>query len=188
MIFALVGRPGSGKSTVGKIVASETGAMYISSGDIAREIASGSNEFMASLKNGAMAPEEAMREKIAERIDACIDMGRDVILDGFPRFIGQNIWLNQRYGSITMIGFDIPYQESLSRLANRGRYDDGSCIQRNEFYDKYTIPMFNTELRGQKTYAIDAEKSISSCVYETTMIIKYSGGRIVSNVANSSKI
>lgn len=89
MIFALVGRPGSGKSTVGKIVASETGVVYVSSGDIAREIASGSNEFMASLKNGAMAPEEVMREKIAERIDACIDMGKDVILDGFQDLLGR---------------------------------------------------------------------------------------------------
>lgn len=175
MIFALVGRPGSGKSTVGKIVAKETGAVYISSGDIAREIANGSDEFMASLKNGAMAPEEMMREKIAERIDACINEDKDVILDGFPRFIGQNIWLKQRYGSVTMIGFDIPYKESIARLSSRGRYDDGSCIQRNEFYDKYTIPMFNTEFRGQKTYAIDAKKSISLCVYETTMIVKYGG-------------
>lgn len=175
MIFALVGRPGSGKSTVGKIVAKETGAVYISSGDIAREIANESDEFMASLKNGAMAPEEMMREKIAERIDTCIDKDKDVILDGFPRFIGQNTWLKQRYGSVTMIGFDIPYKESIARLSSRGRYDDGSCIQRNEFYDKYTIPMFNTEFRGQKTYAIDAKKSISSCVYETTVIVKYGG-------------
>ena len=93
----LVGGPCSGKSSTGKIAAEILDAVYISSGDIARNMAQDSDIIKNDLMLGRLAPEDNMRNAISNRLWYYFKrMDRDiVILDGFPRFGDQAKWLHE---------------------------------------------------------------------------------------------
>ena len=64
----LVGGPCSGKSSAGKIAAEILDAVYISSGDIARNMAQDSAIIKNDLMLGKLAPENNMRNAISNRL------------------------------------------------------------------------------------------------------------------------
>lgn len=139
----LYGMPCSGKSTIGKQLSMKYGYKYISSGNIAREMARCSQEIDASLRSGKLAPEEMMRQAIAHQIRECIVNNNDIILDGFPRFVGQYEWLKSLFNGLNCItvNIDISEQTAINRALNRGRDDDISINSRIEYYKKYTYPL-----------------------------------------------
>jgi adenylate kinase len=124
MQLAILGPPGSGKTTVGKSIAEKFDIPYISSGDVARQLADQDPTTALQLKTGAMAPEESMRVLIKQRLDAATAESGGFVLEGFPRTLAQ--YLAIRIWSHMPIFFhlDVSMGLCLERLIQRAREDD----------------------------------------------------------------
>lgn len=141
-LIVLVGGPCSGKSSVGKIAAEHLIAKYISSGDIARDMAKNDDNIQNDLNGGKLAPESRMREAIKDHLWKHF-YKRDenlVILDGFPRFGDQADWLNYEFYGIDIryVLIHAPSHILRCRAKNRNRSDDSSFEQRLDYYRKVT--------------------------------------------------
>ena len=136
--IVLIGPPCSGKSSVGKLLASNIRFKYVSSGDIARKMAE-EDGTIENLNAGRMAPEDRMRTEIED----ILRTDDDIILDGFPRFMDQYKWLIERFfgREFLFILVDVPTLSLFCRAADRHRADDGAFIERLEYYKNNTVPM-----------------------------------------------
>ena len=144
----LIGQSNSGKSVIGKAVADKLNMRYISSGDIARDMA----DIQDDLNSGNLAPEERMRDAIAHKI-ASINMS--YILDGFPRFYDQYIWLGQLVAhDLIYVYVDVSDEDILARAILRGRCDDGSIEKKMLFFKEHTEPMVREILGSEDVYII----------------------------------
>lgn len=140
VIIIMIGAPCSGKSTIGKAVASDIGIDYFSSGDIARMMGTEINQ---RLNAGEMAPEDRMREKISEIILS----SSSFVLDGFPRFIDQLAFIEQCINisghSLMFVIIDCSINDLAHRNMLRKRSDANSFANRIKFYICNTIPMID---------------------------------------------
>lgn len=161
----LLGQSNSGKSTIGKKLAEMMEMEYISSGDIARSMPT---YVVDKLNAGEMAPEDEMRRQIRHMINCRYKFG--FILDGFPRFNDQYVWLEENAIGITFIYviIDVPYIDILGRAARRRRCDDDSISRKMEWYENNTMPMIKNIINdGRIVYNIkngdadDTNKSIN---------------------------
>lgn len=136
----LVGPPCSGKSTIGKMLADTFDCKYVSSGDIARQMAEADGS-MRDLDAGKMAPESRMREEISN----VLYRNENLILDGFPRFTDQLDWLIERCKDrkIIFVIIDVSVTQLLKRAVSRDRSDDVSIHERLMYYMSNTIPMID---------------------------------------------
>lgn len=143
--IVLLGAPGSGKSTIGKKLSEITGYQYISSGDIARQIAEYDQSTRDRLDNGRMADEDMMVEEILNVIKLYKRYNDVFILDGFPRHMDQ-------YRAISNIGMRLRYYYVKAdadlrtrRMKNRGRdradIIDDAIDSRITWYYRHTLPM-----------------------------------------------
>lgn len=127
----LLGRPGSGKSSLGRAYAEEHGFLYLSSGDVARELAATDHHTATALMQGQYASESAMRMEIKMRLGEANTEGMPVVLDGFPRMLAQLYYLeqlaselDQDYPGHVFVHVECPYLICLRRLIIRGRDTD----------------------------------------------------------------
>lgn len=141
-LIVLVGGPCSGKSSAGKIAAEHLITKYVSSGDIARDMAKNDSDIQDDLNSGKLAPESRMREAISKCLwKHFYERDEDlVILDGFPRFGDQANWLNNEFYGIDIryILIHAPSWVLRNRSKNRGRADDGSFDKRYSYYRNVT--------------------------------------------------
>lgn len=154
--IVLTGRPGCGKSTLGKELASKLDMIYVSSGAIARKIALIDQATKDNLNKGELADEEKMRLMVRRALHRINANGGEFILDGFPRFENQWIWLKTLFPNTIMFHLNASQEQCLQRLAQRGREDDTSEIiaNRMKYYDDNTLPMVKTyadHIIGSKT-------------------------------------
>lgn len=162
----LIGPPCSGKSVVGKITALRTNAEYVSSGDIARQMAKYDAQISRDLSDGKMAPEDKMRKYIETSLwHHFYENDKDiVILDGFPRFGDQAVWLLDKIGTkninIYYVLFNTPLSAIIERSIHRNRDDDKSLEQRLRYYYNVTY----NELCAYINIMIDTtENSVNEC-------------------------
>lgn len=162
-----IGMPCSGKSTVAKACAKKLGYTYISSGDIAREIAAKDKSATESLDKGNMADEHLMRQRIYFKLL----LSTNVVLDGFPRFIDQDNWLHNLFISrdvqFRYIYFPIERDEAIARAINRNRPDDHSIESRIDYYNTNTAPI----LTLHKHNVVDQYTDINFMVRDTMSIL-----------------
>lgn len=139
--IVLIGSPCSGKSTIGKKLAEEVGYKYVSSGDIARQMAK-EDGTAENLTAGNMAPEDKMRAEITKVFN-----GYDnIVLDGFPRFTEQWDWMMMNFKhkyEFAFIVIDVPVITLINRMISRNRADDVSFMDRVKYYANNTVPMIN---------------------------------------------
>lgn len=83
MIVFTLGMPGSGKTSVAKLVAERIPLDYVGAGDVARKLAERDEETKLALSLGCVAPPAKMRAAMMMRID------HDTIVDGYPRYLEQ---------------------------------------------------------------------------------------------------
>lgn len=163
--IVLIGGPCSGKSSIGKLTADRLHIQYISSGDIARRMAEYDNAVMDTINSGGLAPEDEMRKSVYNSIYHCLKENDNdiVILDGFPRFIEQAIWLNDNIGDIADIHYVLVHAPSWilrDRAKKRDRHDDSSFEKRLKYYRNVTYK----ELYDNVDTIIDtSEAPISIC-------------------------
>ena len=88
MFIVLLGAPGSGKGTVGKIIAEDLKLAHISTGDLFRENLKNETELGKEAKQymdkGELVPDEVTIKMLKERLNGD-DVENGAVLDGFPR-------------------------------------------------------------------------------------------------------
>jgi adenylate kinase len=94
----LLGAPGAGKGTQGKLMSATYGIPQISTGDLFRENVARGTELGLKVKEvlsrGDLVSDVLVNDMVAERLSHP-DVNRGFILDGFPRTVGQAEWLDR---------------------------------------------------------------------------------------------
>lgn len=134
----LIGRPGSGKSSIGKHIAKTFDMDYISSGDIARKMAENNNAITAMLNSGKLAPEDEMRSAIFHELSLVVNAKRMFVLDGFPRNIAQFNIISKLYKLIYIHVFT-DTRICIHRIGLRNREGDTTSLnERMDYYNTRT--------------------------------------------------
>ena len=120
-----------------------------------------------ALISGKLVPIEVSEQVMGEAIKKAVDIDQ-LILDGFPRMLGQAEWLinsqpeHNRAVKLAIV-LEVPMEELMKRLAIRGRADDTpeSIDERLGIYRKETYPILNyfTE-QGIPVVHIDGATSV----------------------------
>lgn len=127
MFIVLLGAPGSGKGTVGKILAENLKLAHISTGDLFRENLKNETELGKEAKTymdkGELVPDEITVRMLEKRMEED-DVKNGAILDGFPRTQNQAIVLDKLLESkgnkVDMaLNIEVPFDEIVERIANR---------------------------------------------------------------------
>ncbi|HEX4441749.1 MAG TPA: adenylate kinase [Thermoanaerobaculia bacterium] len=155
MRILLLGPPGSGKGTQGKLLSERLGVPAISTGDILRQaVRDGSaigQKAQAIMAKGELVPDELIVDLIRERI-ARQDSAAGFILDGFPRTVPQAEALEAMLsgngdGLSAVLNFSVPEPELVERMLQRakaeGREDDRpeTIRERLRVYREKTEPL-----------------------------------------------
>ena len=159
----LLGSPGSGKGTQGKLLSAYFGIPHISTGEMLRDHVQRGTIIGYCVKDtldkGLLVPDGLMEDLITSRLrqDDCED---GYILDGYPRTLQQTEWYYAHYGQPIVFLLDVPEGEVLRRIAarNEGRPDDANpetLIERMEEYAKRTSPLIEYYEREAKLYRVD---------------------------------
>lgn len=138
MFIVLLGAPGSGKGTVGKIIAEDLKLAHISTGDLFRENLKNETELGKEAKQymdkGELVPDEVTIKMLKERLNGN-DVENGAVLDGFPRTGVQAVsldnMLKEMNAKVDMaLNIDVPFDEIVERIANRR-----SCKGCSEIYN-----------------------------------------------------
>ena len=128
MYIVMLGAPGSGKGTIGKILSHDLELTHVSTGDIFREQSNKNTELGRKIKSymesGALVPDEVVIETVKARLLE-EDVEKGAILDGFPRTVAQAEALrdflkeNRPGAKRVAIELDVPDEEIIKRVVNR---------------------------------------------------------------------
>ena len=136
MYIVMLGAPGSGKGTIGKILSNDMKLTHISTGDIFREQISKKTELgqqaESYITKGALVPDELTIKMVEARLSED-DVKDGAILDGFPRtavqaealkvFLEKNNSMQKRIA----IELNISDEEIIKRVVNRVTCSNKSC-------------------------------------------------------------
>lgn len=143
MFIVLLGAPGSGKGTAGKIIAEDLKLAHISTGDLFRENLKNETELGKEAKQymdkGELVPDEVTIKMLKERLKAK-DVENGAVLDGFPRTGVQAVSLDNMLAEMDAkvdmaLNIDVPFDEIVERIANRR-----SCRGCSEIYNVVFSP------------------------------------------------
>jgi adenylate kinase len=151
----LLGPPGSGKGTQGRILAQRLGIPLIATADLLSDAVERDTEIGRQAKlymdQGSMVPDEIVMRLVSEQLESPAAAG-GVILDGFPRSIRQaeaidRLLAAQDEAGRTVLLFDVPEEELVRRLLTRASATPGSeespeAIRRRlDLYRRSTAPL-----------------------------------------------
>lgn len=127
MYIVMLGAPGSGKGTMGKILSEDLKLAHISTGDLFRENLKNGTELGKKAKEymnkGELVPDEITIKMLEERLKQN-DAKNGAILDGFPRTKKQAICLDKILNKMEtkvdiVINLTAPFDELVERITNR---------------------------------------------------------------------
>lgn len=127
MYIIMLGKPGSGKGTVGKMLSEKLGTTHISSGELFRSYIKNAGEIGKEIEKyvsqGNLVPDE-LAIKLVEKRLLEEDCKNGVILDGFPRTEEQakelDRFLNERGQKVDMaLELALTDEDIIKRISNR---------------------------------------------------------------------
>jgi adenylate kinase len=123
MIIILLGPPASGKGTQGEMLAEKKGLIYISTGQMLRDLAERKPEFKTVLNKGLLFPDGIVILALEELLEEKGTFDQ-LIIDGTPRSVGQYELLKDFFAKkgteITDAVFiDISKDEAVKRITSR---------------------------------------------------------------------
>lgn len=164
-MILLMGLPGSGKGTQGKMMADEHGMHLISMGELIRLYVTG--ERRISMLSGELLDDKEVIDLLDRVLDSLPDKEK-CVLDGFPRTVHQGEWLimkakKEQFNISHVINLDASQDTVKRRLRNRGRSDDKEEVIKERFkeYGELTQPLIEWfQLHGIDVININAERSV----------------------------
>jgi adenylate kinase len=153
MRIVLLGAPGSGKGTQGKLLMDEMGIPQVSTGDLLRAAVAAGTELgrkaKAEMDAGHLVDDDIVIGMIHERL-AEPDTKNGFILDGFPRTRPQAEALDALLESMQqplqrVANLEVDNEEIVRRLLARGRADDQEATirKRLQVYGEQTRPLLD---------------------------------------------
>ena len=152
----ILGAPGSGKGTQGKILAESLGIPQVSTGDLLRAAIRNGTALGLKAKSfmdaGALVPDELIFGLIQEILDSPA-AAKGVLMDGFPRTIPQADAVDRMLAAkggaqvdrVVLLEVEEPelVQRLLGRALKEGRSDDNaeSIAKRLQVYKAQTAPL-----------------------------------------------
>ncbi len=155
MDVMILGAPGSGKGTQGKVLATHLGIPQVSTGDLLRAAVKNATplgrEAKGYMDQGLLVPDAVILGLIREILDSPAAKG-GVLMDGFPRTVAQAEAVDgllkakgREVDHVVVLEVDEPelVQRLLGRAAKEGRSDDNlqSITQRLRVYHDQTAPL-----------------------------------------------
>lgn len=120
----ILGKPGGGKGTISnKILEDFPRLHHMSTGDILRaNVRDGTplgKEAKSYMDEGKLVPDSLMIDLVVEDATPHMEEGESLLLDGFPRTIGQAKALDEVVNVDLVINLDIPTETIVDRIADR---------------------------------------------------------------------
>lgn len=129
--LVLLGAPGVGKGTQAELLAQQSGACHLSTGDVFREAKSHNlreqtlamSTALNFMSKGSLVPDAIVWQVVRERA-GCLHCVGGFVLDGFPRTLAQAGALKHLLDSDGMeldavVSYELPNAELVSRLSGR---------------------------------------------------------------------
>lgn len=152
MYIVMLGAPGTGKGTIGKILSKDMNLTHISTGDIFREQLTKktplSEKLQSYMSKGLLVPDDVVIETVKARLLED-DVKDGAILDGFPRtavqaqalkeFLSENNPEQKRIA----IELTVPDEEIVRRVINRVTCSNKTC---GAIYNLETKPPKQSEI------------------------------------------
>lgn len=155
MHLVILGAPGSGKGTQGKLLAEHLGIPQISSGELLRRAVKDGTPLGRAAQDymdrGLLVPDDVILG-LVEEILASGEAAGGVLMDGFPRTVAQAEAVDRLLGAHgarvdAVVLLEVEEEELVRRLLGRaaieGRSDDNldSIRQRLRVYEEQTAPL-----------------------------------------------
>lgn len=170
MRLVLLGAPGSGKGTQGRVLAERIGVPLLSTGEMLRAQVEAGTELGQQVKpyldRGALVPDELVLSVVADEL-AKADAAGGYVLDGFPRTVTQAEQLDRpETRPDAVVHLAIADEDALRRLAARdeGRSDDASravIAHRLQVFHDQTAPLLDFYAAKGALVSVDATQEPS---------------------------
>ncbi len=180
--FLILGAPGSGKGTQGKVLGSIPRFHHLACGDVFRSLDTRTplgQEFVRFSSQGKLVPDDLTvqlwRANIKNRVDAYqfkpdIDF---LILYGIPRNVEQAVYMENDIEVVKLFHLSCPNREELARRLRKralkdNRYDDANeeVIQKRfRTYEAETKPILE-HYGPERVVEIDASQSPAKVLYD----------------------
>jgi adenylate kinase len=182
----ILGPPGAGKGTQGKLVAAEEGIPHINTGDMFRaECAAGTElgeRVKAILDNGDLVPDDVTIEVVRARLGQD-DTENGFVLDGFPRTLPQAEALDRLLAELdrgelcVVLDFHVSDEIAVQRLLGRaqveGRSDDTpeKIQHRLDVYHEQTEPLVDYYRTRGLLVGIHADRTVEEVFAEVQQVL-----------------
>jgi adenylate kinase len=188
--IVILGPPGAGKGTQGKLISSALGIPHINTGDMYRAAVRAGSELGAKVKPymdaGDLVPDELTIEVVRDRLDQP-DTQDGFVLDGFPRTLPQAEALDailaeaDRDISVVLdfqLSEDLAEQRLLKRALEQGRDDDTpETIHRRMETMRVPDSLVDYYRAKGNLVGIHAERSIEDVFAEVEAVLQAAAAR-----------
>ena len=184
--IVILGPPGAGKGTQGKLIAADAGIPHINTGEMFRaECAAGTElgeRVRSILDEGDLVPDEVTIEVVRARLGQD-DTARGFVLDGFPRTLAQAEALDRVLVEIDrgelcvvldfQVSDEIAVQRLLGRAGVEGRSDDTlDLIQhRLDVYHEKSEPLVEYYRARGLLVGIHADRTVEEVFAEVQQVL-----------------
>jgi adenylate kinase len=190
--IVILGPPGAGKGTQGKLISVEAGLPHINTGEMFRaEVAAESDlgrRVRAILDAGDLVPDELTIEVVRARVGQ-EDTMEGFVLDGFPRTLAQAEALDRLLeeldrGELSVVldfhvSDAIAVQRLLGRAGQEGRSDDtrATIQHRLDVYHDNTEPLVGYYRNKGILVGIHADRTVAEVFAEVQQVLETASAR-----------
>jgi adenylate kinase len=184
--IVILGPPGAGKGTQGKLIASDAGIPHVNTGEMFRaECAAGTElgeRVRSILDEGDLVPDEVTIEVVRARL-AQDDTARGFVLEGFPRTLAQAEALDRVLVEIdrgelcVVLDFQVSDEMAVQRLLGRagleGRSDDtlDRIQHRLDVYHEKSEPLVEYYRARGILVGIHADRTVEEVFAEVQQVL-----------------
>ena len=146
MNIVILGEPASGKGTQAALISKEFNLYHLQTGDIARRVAEKDERIREIINSGKLIPEEEMSLYVMDLLHQKQADMKDILFEGFPRFISQyealkNYLKNKGDDIDAIFSLELGQDEAVKRISLRR-----ICGKCGEVFNSTTNPPKNDGL------------------------------------------